>query len=689
MTLSLALTLACATPRAEGLDEAADETGIDGPFDQVPADIAADGASPAGPLVAAGVATEVWAVRNQWDDSTTANARLAGVAWAADSGLTWEEKFDRWVGAMEIVTRQGYGRTFRIRTPQGDRSFDAPTLECAETAMFLRATFASWYGLPFFLTGYDAAGRQAMYAGHFGFVTSNGARLARFPSFRTEYRDYTSSYRAGAAWPHDARLAGMHLGTDDAVVFLSPDGTAGAGAYFDEIFLNKRVGYFMRLLLLYFGSANLADGVNTMQVQAEAVAPGDMLIERWQRRGIGHVMPIFRRADTEGGHFDVSIASGSMPRRQPLWADTAEARHYFTARETGGEGTNPDGDVYARLGGGLRRWRTAVLSSGRWRNQVRAADRAVMIAETDFATIAARPTRFGELLSNATPEERRDAAITRLTNARRHLAMYPASCSARTQREDAMTDLYAVMEDFFGQNRASVDRQHRTLEDYVFAELEYTRARTCCWNSTTAAMQEIILDYARQEQATATAARTCAAPTVFRAEQADRDAGGDGYARWRTHAASIGRAADWRAWSEDETCSGRDAHGDALGARVSSIPDFCTVSGGPARECDAGGDDGAAASARALARGPGTDARICAGDSDYYRIDAGAAGATVVVRFLSADGDLDIEALSPTGTVLATSAGTGDEERVHATGSFLVHVFGYAGAASNYTITVE
>ena len=162
MTLSLALTLACATPRAEGLDEAADETGIDGPFDQVPADIAADGASPAGPLVAAGVATEVWAVRNQWDDSTTANARLAGVAWAADSGLTWEEKFDRWVGAMEIVTRQGYGRTFRIRTPQGDRSFDAPTLECAETAMFLRATFASWYGLPFFLTGYDAAGRQAM-----------------------------------------------------------------------------------------------------------------------------------------------------------------------------------------------------------------------------------------------------------------------------------------------------------------------------------------------------------------------------------------------------------------------------------------------------------------------------------------------------------------------------------------------
>jgi hypothetical protein len=688
--LSMLLALACASPGAEGLEGAAEETGVEGPFEQLPADVAADGASPTGPAVAAGAATEVWAVRNQWDDTTTADARLAGIAWAADSGLTWEEKFDRWIGSMEIVTRQGYGRTFRIRTPQGDRSFDAPTLECAETAMFLRATFASWYALPFFMTGWDSSGRQAMYAGHFGFVTSSGARLARFPSFRTDYRDYTSSYRAGQAWPTDARLRGMHLGTDDEVVFLSTPGTtAGAGTYFDELFLNKRVGYFMRLLLLYFGSANVSDGANSMQIQPEALAPGDMLIERWQRQGIGHVMPIFRRADTEGGHFDVSIASGSMPRRQPLWADTAEARHYFTAAETGGEGTNTDGDAYARLGGGLRRWRTPVLSGGRWRNQVRAADRSVMIAETDYATIGARPAHFGELLSNATPEQRRDAAISRLTNARRHLAMYPASCSARTQREDAMNDLYAVMEDFFGEDRATVDRHHRTLEDYVFAELEYTRSRTCCWNSTTAAMEAIIVQYAQHEQEVAAAAGTCVAPTIFRAEQADRDAGGDGYARWRTYAASIGRAADWRAWSEDETCSGRDAHGDSVTARNASIAGFCTLGGGSTTACDPVRDDGATSSAPTLARGAATNARICASDADYYRVDGGSAGVSVVVRFTHANGDLDVEAVSASGAVLATSAGTTNEERVRATGVFYVRVFGYGGATNDYTIAIE
>ena len=31
----------------------------------------------------------------------------------------------------------------------------------------------------------------------------------------------------------------------------------------------------------------------------------------------------------------------------------------------------------------------------------------------------------------------------------------------------------------FGQTSAQVDAQHRTLEDYVFGELEYAQAKTC------------------------------------------------------------------------------------------------------------------------------------------------------------------------------------------------------------------
>lgn len=681
------LATACAVGSPSALDQAAEETGIEGPFDAVPPEGAADGALPAGPAVAAGAATEVWAIRNQWDDTTSTDARRAGLAWGADSGLTWEEKYDRWIASLEIVSRQGAGRTFRMRTPYGDRAFDAPTLECAETAMFLRVTFASWYGLPFFMTGYDASSRQTMYAGHFGFVTSSGARLARFPSFRTDYRDYTASYRAGQAWPSDARLRGMRLGTDDEVVFLSTaSSVAGAGTYFDELYLNKRVGYFMRLLLLYFGSGNVADSANTFQAQAEALAPGDLLVERWQRRGIGHVMPIFRRTDGTDGTFEVSIASGSMPRRQPLWADTAEARHYFTSDYTGGQGTNSDGDAYARLGGGLRRWRTPVVVSGRWRNMIRTADRGVAIADTDLATIAARPARFGALLANASPEDRRAGAIARIAAARAHLAEHPASCSARTAREDAFADLYAVMDDYFGEDRAAVDAQQRTLEDYVFGELDYAHARTCCWDTTTAAMQSIVMQYARSEQDAARAAGMCAAPTVFRAEQADRDAGGDGFGRWRTYAASIGRAADWRSWSEDEACAARDAHGDASAARATSVTSFCAIGGSAATECDAGGDDSSIARAHTLARGAAVSGRICAGDVDVWQV---ASSASVVVRFTHANGDIDIEALDASGHVLSSSAGTTNEERVSATGAFYVRVLGYAGATNTYTIAIE
>jgi hypothetical protein len=77
------------------------------------------------------------------------------------------------------------------------------------------------------------------------------------------------------AWPKDATLRNYHLGSDDTVPWLPSTGSTacpGAGAYFDEMFLNKRVGYFMRLVLLYFGSTNLADPANMFHVQPEAIS---------------------------------------------------------------------------------------------------------------------------------------------------------------------------------------------------------------------------------------------------------------------------------------------------------------------------------------------------------------------------------------------------------------------------------
>ncbi|MBX7194425.1 MAG: PPC domain-containing protein [Sandaracinaceae bacterium] len=686
LALSSTLVAACAGEAPSAFDEAAAETGLDQPAEAVPEEGKADGVEALGPTIGNGAATEVWAVRNQWTDTTTAEARLAGVAWSANSGLDWEQKYERWVGSLEVIPRAGYGQTVRIRTPFGTRTFDSPTLECAEFGMFLRATFASWYGLPFFLTGWDATGRQTMFAGHFGFVNRRGETIARFPAFRTAYTDYTSRWREGQAWPSDSRLRGLRLGTDDAVQFLSTDGTTrGAGAYFDEMFLNKRVGYFMRLLLLYFGSVNLADSANMYHASPESLRAGDLLLHRWQRQGIGHVIPVLRRTNVDDTHFEVAVASGSMPRRQPLWEEGSSAREEFLSDDAGGPGTAWDGSVYATLGGGLRRWRTPVLSSGRWRNQIRTTDRTNALADGDTAAIGARLARFEELLAQVSPEMRRDAAIERITNARTHLSMYPASCSARTRREDAFADLYSVMSEYFGTDRAEVDARYRTLADRVFAELTYEEARTCCWNSSTAAMQSIVVQYAEREQADAAARSMCVEPTIFRAEASDLMAGGDGYGRWRTFATSIGRGAEWRAWSEDETCAGRAVVGDHSTGRGLETA-FCSATGPVASDCDPAGGNDTTARATTLATGTPINARICTGDVDVYRVEAGTSTATVILSFRHSAGDLDLQAVREDGTVITESAGTSDEERVSATGTFFVRVIGYSNAQNSYTI---
>jgi len=102
--------------------------------------------------------TAVWEVRNQWSDTGTAEARQGGIAWGESSGLTWDEKYDRWIqGMVEIDGHNTYYQTFELSTPWG-RTIQAPLLECAEVAIFLRITFASWYGLPFFWPGLPRRG---------------------------------------------------------------------------------------------------------------------------------------------------------------------------------------------------------------------------------------------------------------------------------------------------------------------------------------------------------------------------------------------------------------------------------------------------------------------------------------------------------------------------------------------------
>ncbi len=520
---------------------------------------ASDVIDSSGPLVKKGTATEVWSADNAWSDRDTPAAKKAGIAWEENSGLSWEEKYERWVGSLESIPRaSGSGTTISIKTPYGDKKLPGPTLECAEVAMMMRATFASWYHLPFFVRGWDSVNKRAMFAGHFGFVDSNGAAVSPFPAFKSNYKDYEKTWKVGDAWPSDKVLRSRRLGSDDTLGFMvGEDGEElGAGAYFDEIYLNKRTGHFMRLLLLYFGSVNLADGNNMFHIEPEATRPGDVLLERWQKKGIGHTIPVMRVTSPIEGKLAIDVATGSMPRRQPIYEDALSSRRYFTLDVTGGVGEDSEGNPYAKLGGGIRRWRTPINKGGRWVNAVPKASQDVYIEDSQVETIAARPALFDQILITGSATEQKAALVSVIQTAREHLLAHPASCSARTNREKAFEDLYEIAGQL-GTTKAELDQELRVRDDYVFAPLVYEDSKTCCWNSTTSAMAEIVLDFARVEKEQAEAEQVCREPTPFRART-------DGYKLWADHAKAMGREADWLAWSEDEPCSQKDVAEDHL-----------------------------------------------------------------------------------------------------------------------------
>ncbi|RKY15479.1 MAG: hypothetical protein DRQ55_19490, partial [Planctomycetota bacterium] len=668
--LALTLVAACSTDGNAYFDEAADETGVGGPFTPVESeDGSFDVSGVTGPPELAGAASEVWAVTRAWDDVEGE----AGIAWAANSGLDWEGKYDAWVASFEpAANADGSGQTFQITTPYGGRSFPAPSLECAEVAFMLRGVFSAWYELPFMIQGWNAEAREVMFAGHFGFVDRRGNVVGRFPNFRTSYHDYRGEWTEGQPWPSDTRLRGYRLADDDENPFIDPvpGKVAGGGAYFDELLLNKRAGYFLRLLLLYFGSVNLADGSNMFHVQPAAISPGDVLLHRHQRVGTGHTIPVMRVREPAEGRFEADVATGNIPRRQPKWEASASAKTYFVDNDGGGTGDASDGTPLAKLGGGLRRFRTARLVDGRWRNTVRVADREFFIDDGNLEAVAARPMQFEEIMAEVPPDQQREVAIGQIEDARNHLRMYPSSCSARERREVAFESLYRIMDVHFFTNQLAVDAEFRLIEDYVFADLDYEASKTCCWNGSTSAMHEIIMDYAAAEQ---TAAGMCMVPTPFMNE----GMGADGYERWRAHAASIGRGAEWVAWSEGEPCAWRDVTTDTLAPALGIA--YCDLADAPPPlTCDPEPTNNDAASATPLTEP--IDALICADDEDWFRVE-GTGPAQVRVSFRHSRGDLDVEALDLEGGRLAQSTSSSDEELVAGDRPFMVRVFGFSSAS--------
>ncbi len=666
-TLALGLSIALAACSGEGPLDPDEEWGMEGPMFPTPPPGKEDSEHRRGLLVATDTTrTQVWTARNKWEDTDTPAARAAGMAWPAESGLTWEEKYVAWIDSLAYVpAADGYATTIELSTPWG-KALPSPSLECAELALFLRITFAAWFELPLFFEAQDGQGRR-VYFGHNGVRTAAG-RYASTPEFAIRYGDHTKA-GAGAPWPNDAVLRGKRIagGADDQPMLGEG---AHFGAYLDEIHLNKRAGYFTVLALDYLGSVHLADPANAYNLTPESVRPGDVLIERWQRAGIGHTLVVRDVTALPGGSKDVITISGSMPRRQGVRESGQASKSYFVSPYTGGPGENSEGEPYARLGGGAKRFRVTKNVGGYWTNTWMAADEASWIDSTDLARIAARPARFEQILGQVSPEQQRAELLQQIADARHHLSRYPASCSARERREQAFAALYELSGRAFGQSEAEVDAAHRKLDDYVLGALEYAQARTCCWNSSTAAMYAIVMDRARAE----TSGGTCVEPTVFKAQA-------DGYAGWQAHAAALGRAADWRAWSEDEACPQRAIPVD-VEAPAAAVP-FCSLGGGGGPACTDPLEPNDARGGARTAAGAMEGLRICAADEDWLKIPA---GGSVRIELSHAAGDLDLAAYDAAGAQVGISQGTTDREQVTVPPGGFVRVYGYDGAEGAYRL---
>ena len=485
---------------------------------------------------------EAWKATNTWAGKTAE----AGEGWDANSGLTWEEKFQKWMSKFPIVDGRST-KTVRIKNPQG-KELDAAVLECADQGIFFRYVFSAFYKLPFYMTGW--VNGKTVYMGHFGVVDKNGDPVSGFPSYSTRYKDNEGSWRAGQPWPKDTALRARDAGYPDSHEGIWVDGQtlpadAHFGTYLDELFLNKRAGHLLAIMVAYYGSGNIADGANSFQLAGKALKGGDMLLERWQKEGIGHTMPIIRvEPNDDGTTMKAWGVQGYMPARQAELLLPERFHAQFKNDYCGGEGQTYDTPPveYVTLGGGLRRWRTPINKDGRWSNDVPVADRADYIEDTNLDALRERFKNWDNVLRTGTPEEAYSIAQDNLKAARDKLKMKPASCSSRSLRESSWNQLIEAGQKI-GKTESDIRSDNKDLSDFVFAELIYNQSKTCCWLKPAEEQYGVIMDYAQKEQDDAAAANTCKAPTVFRQTDGNYDI-------WKNFAQTQGKT--WLDWTQDE-----------------------------------------------------------------------------------------------------------------------------------------
>ncbi|MBI3071219.1 MAG: hypothetical protein HYY84_03740 [Deltaproteobacteria bacterium] len=505
--------------------------------------------------VASSYTNEAWKVTRDWDEKSTE----AGIAWAANSGLNWQQKFAAWIQSMKKIARYGEeGSTFEMTTPYG-KTLPAPVLDCADGAMAMRVIFASWYGLPVLVK----AGSN--YYGHFGVKRGSATKTSDAICAKSlcDFSHYTATDIATKPWPTYSKLASKSVGSDANPAL----GGVTLGGYLDQLLLNKRVGYVVVALLTGAGSMNLAGSTNLYDIKPEAIQAGDVLLERWQAQGIGHTI-LMKSVTPSGGKIRVESAAGWLPPRQLKWQGPFDTFELLTDETTGGSectdysSSCAPNKTYAAFGGGIKRWRAPKKVGGKWTLKALTADASIAISGTDYVTLGKRPGQFENLLYLPPATELRDEIIAAINAARSSLRNKPSGCAARDRREDAFGELYELgaISTTFNMTRLAIDKTYRKVEDYVFWPLDYTKSPTCCWNGSTAQMGASVVATAKAQGAK----NPCAEPLAFKKINND-------YAFYRTAATGV----TWKAYSNDENCSQGTAANDVEKTRTATP--YCTI----------------------------------------------------------------------------------------------------------------
>jgi hypothetical protein len=299
---------------------------------------------------------------------------------------------------------------------------------------------------------------------------------------------------------------------------------------------------------------------------------GDLQLHRSNPTdGIGHTITIQDVVRTSTGQFStVDIIQSYMPTEPWISAASSELQNY-----------QPDPVNHS----GLRRWLVPVRRSGSWQLTY---DRDVAAVDRGW-DVRQNPQRFTELF-DVDPAAELEELLSVIEQQRIAQAASPNSCRRREDRETAFDRVYEIYrttpalyqelgftsEPSEADVRLAVDRRHRTINDFIWAEMDYARSWVCHWNPPDPAVNADMYRAAVAFNRERLQRDGCQAIRFFRAENVTRPDGTDGFADLEAWAAQ--NSFRWAPYSNDENGNLSGVRNDALLEDETELREhFCTL----------------------------------------------------------------------------------------------------------------